>query len=81
MGNKWSKILKDLRYRLPQANQPDMVVVEKQRKEVVVMDTAVPHNLNIRKKKHENLKKNQVLKEELQKMWKVKVTVRAVTPK
>lgn len=32
MGNNQSKILKDLRYRLPKANQPDMVVVEKQRK-------------------------------------------------
>lgn len=63
-------------------NQPDIVMVDKQRKKAV----AIPNDSNIRKK---DLKKCQWLGEELENMWKLKTTVvpmitgalRGVTPK
>uniref|UniRef100_A0A3P9LU28 D(1B) dopamine receptor n=1 Tax=Oryzias latipes TaxID=8090 RepID=A0A3P9LU28_ORYLA len=68
---------------------PDIVVVDKEQRKAVVVDAAVPSDGNIRKKDHEELEKYQGLREELEKAWKVKVTVvpvvigalRAVTPK
>ncbi|CAI5667744.1 unnamed protein product [Oreochromis niloticus] len=68
------------------ANQPDIVVVDKQEKTAVVIDVAVPNDSNIRKKEHEKLEKYQGLREELEKMWREKVTVvigalGGVTPK
>lgn len=40
------------------ANQPDMVVVEKWDKKLVVVDIAIPSDSNIRKMELEKLKKN-----------------------
>ena len=70
-------------------NQPDIVVIDKEKKEAVVIDIAVPSNSNIKKKEYEKLEKHQGLKEELERTWKVKVKVvpvvigalGAVTPK
>ncbi|KAL4006508.1 quercetin 2,3-dioxygenase [Sarotherodon galilaeus] len=55
------------------ANQPDTVVLDKQRKTAIVVDVAIPSDSNIRKKEHEKLKKYQGLREELEKMWRVKL--------
>ena len=41
------------------ANQPDIVAVDKQRKEAVVMDVAVPSDSSIKKKEYEKLEKYQ----------------------
>ncbi|TWW72943.1 hypothetical protein D4764_15G0003370 [Takifugu flavidus] len=70
-------------------DQPDIVVVDKHRKTVVVIDVAIPSDNNIRKKEHEKLEKYQGLKEEIERMWVMKATVVpvvigtlvAVTPK
>ena len=59
------------------ANQPDIVVIDKQ-KEAVVIDVAVPSDNNIKKKYYEKLVKYQGLKEELEKMWKVNVKMAPV---
>lgn len=64
------------------ANQPDIVMVDKQRKKAV----AIPSDSNIMKK---DLKKCRGLGEGLENMWKLKTTVvpmiigalRGVTPK
>ena len=63
------------------ANQRHIVVVVKRRKEAVVIDVAVPRDIN--KKEYKDLEKYQGLKEELERMWKVKAKVvpLAVTPK
>ena len=61
--------------KLVMANQPDIVLINKQQKKAVVIDVAIPSDSNIRKKEHEKLKKYQGLKEELEKMWGVKATV------
>ncbi len=71
------------------ANQPDIVVVDKEQRKAVVVDIAIPSDCNIRKKEHEKLEKYQGLREELEKAWRVKATVvpvvigalGAVTPK
>ena len=71
------------------ANQPDIVVVNKQEKKAIVVDVAIPRNSNTRNREHEKLEKYHVLKEELQRMWRVKALVVpvvigelwAVTPK
>ena len=71
------------------ANQPDIVVVDKRDKKAIVVDEAIPSDKNIRKKEHENLEKDQGLKEELERMCGVKVSLvpvvirslGAVTPK
>ncbi|XP_076747453.1 uncharacterized protein LOC143421715 [Maylandia zebra] len=90
--NDRAKILWDFQIQTDKmvvANQPDIVVVDKQKKTAVVIDVAVPNDSNIGKKEHEKLEKYQGLREELERMWRVKVTVvpvvigalGAVTPK
>ena len=90
--NHQAKILWDFKIqtdKLVMANQPDIVVVDKHRKRAAVIDVAIPSDSNIRKKEHEKLEKYQGLKEQLEKMWGMKVTVvpvvvgalGAVTPK
>ena len=71
------------------ANQPDIVVVDKQKKGAIVINIAVLSDSNIKKKEYEKLEKYQRLKEELERTWKVKAKVVpmvigalvAVTPK
>lgn len=53
--------------KLVMANQPDIVAADKQKKEAVVIDTAVPSDDNIRKRGLKRLEKYQGLKEG---MWK-----------
>ena len=90
--NDRAKILWDFQFqtdKLVMANQPDIVVVDKEQKTVTVVDVAIPSDSNIRKKEHEKLEKYQGLREELEKMWGVKAKVVpvvigalvAVTPK
>ncbi len=90
--NDRAKILWDFKIqtdKLVMANQPDIVLIDKQQKKALVIDVAIPSDSNIRKKEHEKLEKYQGLKEELEKMWKVRATVvpvvigalGAVTPK
>ncbi|TWW64501.1 Transcription factor 7-like 1-B HMG box transcription factor 3-B [Takifugu flavidus] len=50
-------------------NQPDIVMIDKHQKTVVVIDEAIPSDSNIRKKEHEKLENYQGLKEEIVRMW------------
>ncbi|XP_051911362.1 uncharacterized protein LOC127593748 [Hippocampus zosterae] len=90
--NNRAKILWDFLIqtdKMVMANQPDIVIIDKGQRKAVVVDVAVPSDGNIRKKEHEKLEKYQGLREELERAWKVKVTVvpvvvgalGAVTPK
>ncbi|TWW73493.1 hypothetical protein D4764_15G0008870 [Takifugu flavidus] len=90
LENKQAKILWDFQIQTDKmvvANQPDVVVVDKHQKTLVVI--AIPSNSNIKKKQHEKLEKYQGLKEEMERMWGMKATVvpvvietlGAVTPK
>ncbi|KAK7922367.1 hypothetical protein WMY93_009269 [Mugilogobius chulae] len=76
--NDRAKILWDFQIqtdRMVMANQPDIVVVDKEQRRAVVVDVAIPSDGNIRRKEHEKLEKYQGLREELEKAWKVKATV------
>ncbi len=68
--NDRAKILWDFQIQTDKmaiANQPDIVVVDKQRKTAVVIEVAIPSDNNIKKKEHEKLKKYQGMREELEK--------------
>ena len=69
MENNKAKPLWDLPIQTDRkllANQPDIVIVDKQKKEAVVIDIAVPRDSNIKNKEHEKLEKYQGLKEDLE---------------
>ena len=51
------------------ADQPDIVVVNKQGRKAVAVDVAVQSVSYVSKKEHEKLTKYQGLKEELENMW------------
>ncbi|KAF7640661.1 hypothetical protein LDENG_00024680, partial [Lucifuga dentata] len=62
--NGRAKVLWDFKFQTNKqllANQPDMVVIDKQQKRAVVIDVAVavPADSNIRKKEHEKIEKYQ----------------------
>ncbi|KAK1798039.1 hypothetical protein P4O66_000539 [Electrophorus voltai] len=61
--------------KMVMANQLDIVFVDKQQKSAVVIDVSIPSDCNIRKKEHKKLEEYQGLKEEAEKMWRVKATV------
>ncbi|TWW69265.1 COP9 signalosome complex subunit 1 [Takifugu flavidus] len=78
LENEQAKILWDLQIQTEKmvvANQPDIVVVDKHQKTVVVIDVAIPNDSNIRKKEHKKLEKYQGLKEEMERMWGMKAIV------
>lgn len=67
------------------SNQPNIMVVDKHQKTVVVIDIEVPSDSNIRQKEYVRLEKCQVLKEKVEKLWKVVLvvvgTLKAHSPK
>jgi hypothetical protein len=76
--NEKAKILWDMCIqtdRVIQARRPDMVVVDKKKKEVTIIDFAVPADKNICDKEKEKIEKYQDLKMELKRLWKMKVKV------
>ena len=52
--------------RMVMVNQPDIVVVDKEPRNAVVVDIAIPSVCNICKKEHGKVEKYQGLKEELE---------------
>jgi hypothetical protein len=76
--NQHAKILWDFHIqtdRMVQHNQPDIVLIDKDAKTGLIIDIAVPMDGNIRDKELEKIDKYQQLKEELQTLWKVRMTV------
>lgn len=51
------------------------MVVNTEHKRTVVIDVAIPADGNIQRKVHEEMKKYQMLEEQLEQVWKVKSTV------
>jgi len=69
------KILWDFSIRTDnkiQANKPDLVVVDKANKTLLIIDIACPLDINIGKKEQDKILKYQELKTELQRLWKLK---------
>ncbi|XP_034750331.1 uncharacterized protein LOC117958165 [Etheostoma cragini] len=76
--NDRAKILWDYQIqpdKMVMADQPDIVVINKWQSKVVLIDVASPSDSNINKKELVKLEKYQGLREELEKMCKVKATV------
>ena len=55
--------------------RPDIVVINKEKRECKIIDIAVPGDQNIKVKKLENITKYQELRLQVQKLWDVKATV------
>ena len=62
--------------RLIQARRPDIVVVDKKKKEVKLIDIAIPGDSRVKDKEQEKIEKYEQLKEEIARLWNMKkVTV------
>ena len=79
MENKDYKIFWDFMIqcdRLIEARKPDVVLIDKRTKGVKIIDIAIPGDKRVKDKEIEKLEKYQMLKEEVQRLWKMKsVTV------
>jgi hypothetical protein len=76
--NEKAKILWDFHIQTDKqvmANQPDIVIVDKEKKVATIIDIAVPMDINIKAKEHEKIEKYQPLSEELRRIWKVNTKV------
>ena len=76
--NNQVKILWDFEIRTDHvipARRPDIVVVDKVKREATIIDVAVPSDRNIQDKETEKITKYQDLKLEIQKLWNVKAKV------
>ena len=73
-----AKILWDFEIRTDRritARRPDIVIVNKERREGLIIDIAVPEDRNICEKEREKIDKYQDLKLEMMKLWNIKVKV------
>jgi hypothetical protein len=57
------------------ANQPDIIVVDKEENQATIIDIAVPNDYNISSKERDKVEKYQPLREEIEKCWQVRTTV------
>ena len=57
--------------RLIEARKPDVVLIDKRTKEVKLIDIAIPGNKRVKDKEIEKREKFQMLKEEVQRLWKI----------
>jgi len=76
--NSKVKVLWDFEIRTErqiQARRPDLVVVDKQTKEGLIIDVAIPNDTHIVDKESEKIEKYQDLRLEIQRMWNIKARV------
>ena len=76
--NEKVKILWDFEVRTDRRihhRRPDIVIVDKENKQVTIIDVAIPSDNNIKEKEIEKITKYQDLKLEVQKLWKIKAKV------
>ena len=57
--------------RLIEARKPDVVLIDKRTKEVKLIDIAIPGSKRVKDKEIEKREKFQMLKEEVQRLWKI----------
>ena len=55
-----------------EARRPDIVFVDKKKREVVIIDVAVPGDDRVKDKELEKLEKYQLLKDEIAKVWRMR---------
>ena len=72
------KILWDFEIRTDHhipARRPDIIIVDKEKKETTIIDVAVPDDMNIEQKEREKISKYQDLRLEIQKLWNTRAKV------
>ena len=69
----WDFEIKTDRQR--QAHRPDLVVTDKQTKEGLIIDVAIPNDTHTVEKEREKIEKYQDLRLEIQRMWNIKARV------
>ena len=52
-----------------EARRPDIVFIDKKKREVVMIDVAIPGNDRVKEKELEKVEKYQLLKDEIAKVW------------
>ena len=78
MENVDFKILWDFMIQCDQMvehRKPDIVIIDKIKKEVKIIDIAVPVDSRVKEKEGEKIEKYKNLKEEIERIWKMKATV------
>ncbi|XP_068691197.1 uncharacterized protein [Montipora foliosa] len=79
LENEGFKVLWDFNVqcdRIVEARRPDIVFVNKQGKEAMIIDVAIPGDARLKDKELEKIEKYQLHREEIRKLWKLrKVTV------
>jgi hypothetical protein len=76
--NNRAKVLWDFHIQtdiMVQHNQPDIVLVDKNKKTALIIDIAVPRDENIKEKEQEKIDKYYALSVELERLWEVKTKV------
>ena len=58
-----------------EARRPDIVVVDKVKKEAMIIDMAISGDTRVYDKEQEKIKKHSVLKEEIARLWQTKKVV------
>ena len=58
-----------------EARRPDIVVVDKVKKETMIIDVAVPGNTRVCDKEREKIEKYSLLKDEIVRLWQMKKVV------
>ncbi len=59
------------------ARRPDIIVIDKEKKEALIVDIAVPADISVAEKGKEKIEKYQDLKREIKRLWKLR-TVQVV---
>ncbi len=59
------------------ARRPDIIVIDKEKKEALIVDIAVPADIRVAEKEKEKIEKYQDLKREIKRLWKLR-TVQVV---
>ena len=78
MENEDFKILWDFMIQCDQMvehRKPDIVIIDKIKKEVKIIDIAVPVDSRVKEKEGEKIEKYENLKEEIERIWKMKAMV------
>ena len=60
---------------MTEARRPDILVVDKLKKETMIIDEAIPGNTRVRDKGREKIKKHSLLKDEVARLWQMKKAV------
>ena len=61
--------------RRVEARRPDIVFVDKKQREVVIIDVAIPGDDRVKDKELEKVKKYQLLKDEIAKVWQMRKVI------